>query len=125
MRGVYALRQGNGGKASEFRLIRRLVDLSGSEFEALVVAMERVEGWRPGKEELVKRVVGARSDGRQVVAYLIERDDAYVARTVALRMADLQRIDAVVVHPTGRDAYLRSFPDGVAGNNLRTLAGAK
>ena len=101
---------------------RRLLDLSQREFENLMDAMAKVEGWREGIEQPVRRIIGARSDGNRLIAFLIEGGNGYLSKGQAIALAMQQLIDAVVVRPGGRDPYLRTSPDQYAGNTLSTIA---
>ena len=101
---------------------RKLADLTPVEFESLLDAMERVEGWKVGTEQAVKRIVGALTDGQQLTAFLIEGGSGYLSKSDAVRLAVHQEIDAIVVYRSRGEAYLRATPDQFVGNNLRAMA---
>lgn len=101
---------------------RKLNELTAAEFENVLNAIQRVEGYVVGTEKPVRRVLGAKTEGRRLIAFLIEGETSYISKHMAISMADRQEIDAIVVRPKNGEAYLRAVPDGVAGNNLYSLA---
>jgi len=98
---------------------RVLKDLSDEEFAALVAAMKRIEGNKPGREEKfrVKEIVDIRVNKRNVIiAYNVE-DYGWLSKAETIALTEQGRIDAVVVTENGR-TYVRTRPDQATSNNL-------
>lgn len=74
-----------------------------------------------------KRIVDARSDSKgRTIDVLLSGNITFTPVDTAIRMAERGHIEgAHVVHPTCRDPYLRTNPDGRSGNNIDTLSGDK
>ena len=66
-----------------------------------------------------RRVVQTRVDARGVLnEFLLEGDEDFITKEVALRMAEAGEIDAQVIRPKNRDAYLRDRPDKNKADNF-------
>jgi hypothetical protein len=98
---------------------RVLKELSNLEFSALVAAMKRVEGSKPGREERfrTKDIVDVRTNKKNlIIAYKVE-DLGWLSKAEIIALVEQGRIDAVVVSENGRD-YIRTRPDQESSNNL-------
>ena len=104
---------------------RKLSDLKSTEFESIVGAIQTIEGYVAGTEKPVRKVIGAQTDGKRLIAFLIKGDSSHISASAAVRLASNGEIDAVVVRPSQGDAYLRARADGVDGNNFSAIAHAQ
>ena len=88
---------------------------AASEYEKLLDAMQKHEGWKRGKEEIIimKRVLGVHLDRKGVIFEFLIGDDSsteWVPKRVAISLAEEGRLHAVVVH-TESGTYLRPEPN--------------
>jgi hypothetical protein len=101
-------------KISGFDMNRTIGTFQGQEYEKLLNAIQRCEGWYPGNEELieVKKIVRVRCVKRKPVEFLVQSfsgTQEWVRIDQAIRLAEEGSLHAVVVH-TRHGVYLRSFP---------------
>ncbi len=96
---------------TKFDMERTIRSLSDEEYEELLDAMKKHEGWREGREEpiVVKKVLGIHFDKRRVISeFLIGngKEHVWLSRQEAIVLAEEGRLAAVIVH-TKRGVYLR------------------
>lgn len=104
-------------------LNRRIRELPEAEFQRLLDAIQRCEGWREGREFLQRRVIRTMQDRRgRLISFLIEGETEFINLDLAIQLAERGEIEAVVVHPRGRLPYIRSYPDALTENNFDALA---
>lgn len=101
---------------------KKLRELTISEFYRVIGAIQIIEGYAAGTEKLVRKVIGAITDGKRLTAFLIEGDAGYISKSAAISLADNEEIDAVVVRPAVGEAYFRATADGLPGNNFDAIA---
>jgi hypothetical protein len=102
-------------------LKRKLKSLNAKEFLRVVGAVERMEGWSPGTEEITEpdKITAVRRDRRGViVAYLLEKRGWLPKPQLIALIESEGGVDAVVVRPTGRQPFTRMRPDSTPLNNL-------
>lgn len=70
-----------------------------------------------------KKIVDAKNDSNgNVSAVKLEGNSTYTPIDIAIKMAEIGKVDAVVVNPKNGRKHLRSKPDGKKKNNLDQLA---
>lgn len=71
----------------------------------------------------MRKMVDAKTDttGR-VIAIKLEGNKNFTNTETVIRMAEKQKVDAVVVTPKKKDKYVRTRPDKLTKNNLGFLA---
>jgi hypothetical protein len=101
----------------------KLADLKDAQLDAVVSAIERLEGMIPGTEQPMAKVLGVVTERGHIVAYRLDNGTAALPRQQALSLAREGLLDAVVV--AGRAGpYLRTRPDASVANNMLPLAHA-
>jgi hypothetical protein len=90
---------------------RTIRSLSEAEYEQLLDAMKRHEGWRDGREEsiFVKKILSVHVNSKRVISEFLVGDDwekQWVSKTSAISLAEAGKLHAVVVH-TKTGVYLR------------------
>lgn len=101
----------------------KLASLTDQEIDAVVKAIQTLEGTIPGTEQPLAKVVSVVTEHGRIVAYQLDDGSGPVGRAQAVAMARAGQIDAVVV--AGRSgAFLRTRPDNVVSNNLEAYAHA-
>ncbi len=104
---------------------RKISSLNDSEFEKVVKAVERMEGWQPGKENSIKKVIKTKTDAKgKLSEFLLEGETEYISKAVAIQRAEEYEIDAVVVRPGNSEPFIRAFADTTAGNNFSSIVEA-
>jgi hypothetical protein len=96
---------------TKFDMDRTIRSLNEEEYESLLDAMKKHEGWREGKEEYIeiKKIVGVRVDGKHVISELLVATSSgreWISKNEAIGLAQSGFLDAVVVHAK-RAIYLR------------------
>ena len=95
-------------------------DLSTKEIEILLDAIQRIEGYKVGKEiELgpPKPILDVKRDKKnQPVGYLVE-DRGWLSPTETVKGILDGEIDGVVAHRAGK-TYVKTRPDGSLPNNI-------
>jgi hypothetical protein len=89
---------------------RTIGSLNGGEFERLLDAIKRAEGWNPnGKVKPMKRVVATKykPKTKTLNEFQIEGSSSFISLSQAIQMAERQEILAVEVG----GKYIRSFPN--------------
>lgn len=104
---------------------RKYKSLNADEFQLVLNAIQRIEGWTPGKEEIIEpaKIDSVRRDRKGViVAYRIS-GKGWLSKAQLIALIDSEGgIDAVVVHSSTRASYIRMRPDSVRPNNLNKRA---
>lgn len=102
-------------------LNRKLKSLTAIEFQSVLDAIQRIEGWKPGTEELIPpaRITAVQRNKKGVVvAYLVEKKGWFSKPQLIALIESEGGVDAVVVHPLGRNPFIRMRPDSTRLNNL-------
>jgi hypothetical protein len=110
-------------KITGLDIATKLADLQDAQLDAVVKAIETLEGTIPGTEQPMAKVVGVVTERGRIVAYQLDDGPGTVERSRALSLAGDGLLDAVVVHGKG-GPYLRTRPDLILANNLLPLAHA-
>ncbi len=102
-------------------LNRKFKSLAAKEFQIVLDAIQRIEGWKPGTEELIpsSQITAVRRNKKGVVvACQIEGKDWFSKPQLIALIEAEGGIDAVVVRPSGRKPFIRMRPDSIRLNNL-------
>jgi hypothetical protein len=96
---------------TKFDMNRRIRSLDDEEYEKLLHAMMKQEGWREGKEEYkeIKKVVGVHMNEKHVISELLVLTSAgreWITKAAAIILAEGGLLDAIVVHAK-KAIYLR------------------
>lgn len=96
---------------TKFDMERTIRSLNDEEYEKLLDAMKKHEGWREGREEYteVHKVLGVRINKRHVITeFLIgnSNERVWVIKKEAIALAEAKALYAIVVHTKG-EPYLR------------------
>lgn len=104
---------------------RILSSLSADEFERVLDAIQRIEGYVVGQVTVKRKVIGTRRvRGGALLEFKIEGYPSYVDLGTALHLAGSGELDAVIARSRNGKLYLRSVPDRRTDNNFPALAGA-
>jgi hypothetical protein len=103
--------------------LKRIVNsLSAPELERLKDAIQRIEGWDSGREEILgpaKEIIDVkRNKARKIVGYLVE-DLGMLSPAATVNGILSGEIDVVVADRGGK-TYVRTRPDPVLENNLES-----
>ncbi|MGC1878326.1 MAG: hypothetical protein WA347_05040 [Rhabdochlamydiaceae bacterium] len=96
---------------TKFDMERTIRSLNDEEYEKLLDAMKRHEGWREGKEEYikVKKVLGIHVNKKRVIFEFLVADSGastWISKQEAIALAEDGRLHAIIVH--GKNGtYLR------------------
>ena len=90
---------------------RTVRSLNDAEYEQLLDAMTRHEGWRDGLEEpiFVKKILSVHVNSKRVISEFLIGDDQgkeWITKSSAISLAEAGRLHAILVH-TKTGAYLR------------------
>ncbi len=90
---------------------RTIRSLNDAEYEQLLDAMKRHEGWRDGREGqiFVKKIFNVHMNRKHVITEFLVGDDLgqeWISKISAISLAEAGRLHAVVVHAT-TGVYLR------------------
>lgn len=98
---------------------RLLKSLSDEEFEKVIKAIIRVEGYKKGdvKPVKLKKVLDTKSEKGVIVSYLVE-EYGWISKSKAIEFAEKEIIDAVIVQGEN-GKHLRSRPDESTSNNFK------
>lgn len=96
---------------TKFDMERTIRSLNDKEYEQLLDAMKKHEGWREGKEEYneVKKVLGVRLNTKKVISEFLVGNSSgkeWISKKGAIALAEAGLLWAIVVH-TKKEAYLR------------------
>lgn len=97
-------------------------DLDANQFEGLVAAIKKHEGWEIGDINLPLRIskVLKHPKKKKIVAYFIE-EMGWVEKSKAIALSKKFKIDGVVVRSSAGSFYIRSRHDVQITNNLGVL----
>ncbi len=98
---------------------RKLETLNTEEFDKVIHAIIRVEGYKEGKINPIrmKKIIDIREEKGVIASYLIE-EYGWTNKSKAIDFAKRKIIDAVLVD--GKNGkFLRSRPDETTSNNLK------
>lgn len=108
------------GEFTGFDLQRTIRELTAKEIETLLDAIERIEGFGPGKEVELgtpKLIIDVKRDKKnRPVSYLVE-DLGWLSPTATVQGILQGEIDGVVAHRAGK-SYVKTTPDGSFPNNI-------
>lgn len=96
---------------TKFDMERTIRSLNNEEYEKLLDAMKKHEGWREGKEEYieVKKILGIHLNKKRVIFEFLVGDsneNTWISKQDAIALTEEGRLHAIVVH--GKNgAYLR------------------
>jgi hypothetical protein len=96
---------------TKFDMERTIRSLNDEEYEKLLDAMKKHEGWREGKEEYVelKKILGIHVNKKRIIFEFLIGDSgasAWISKQEAIALAEDGMLHAVVVH--GKNGtYLR------------------
>jgi hypothetical protein len=98
-------------KMTKFDMSRTVRSLSDEEYEKLLDAMKRHEGWREGFEEYitVKKVINVRLNSKKTISEFLIGDAserAWYSKAEAIALAERGLLHAIVIHAK-RGIYLR------------------
>ena len=99
---------------------RTIRDLNTKEIEILLNAIQRIEGFEPGKEVELgppKPIIDVKRDRKnRPVSYLVE-NLGWLSPAETVKGILEGEIDGVVAHRAGR-SYVKTSPDGALPNNI-------
>lgn len=98
-------------KFTKFDMKRTIRSLNDAEYEQLLDAMKRHEGWRDGLEVpiFVKKIFSVHLNSKRVILEFLVGDDRekeWISKLSAIALAEAGRLHAIVVH-TKKGTYLR------------------
>lgn len=86
-------------------------------------AIQTIEGYVIGEQKPMKKVLRTKRDKkRRLVEFLIEGHATFVSLATAIKMAENDDIEAVVVRTRSGTVYLRAYPDSSDADNFQSLA---
>jgi len=96
---------------TKFDMERTIRSLNDEEYEKLLDAMKKHEGWREGREEYieVKKILGIHFNKKRVISeFLVGNSSAsiWISKQEAIALAEEGKLHAVVVH-SKHCVYLR------------------
>jgi hypothetical protein len=96
---------------TKFDMDRTIRSLNDEEYENLLDAMKKHEGWREGREEYVevKKILGIHFNKKRVIFEFLVGDSVtnmWISKQEAIALAKEGRLHAIVVHAK-RGVYLR------------------
>ena len=98
-------------KTTKFDMKSTVRSLNEAEYEKLLDAMQRHEGWRDGREEfiIVKKIINVRMNSKRVISEFLIGDayeSQWFSKQAAIALAKEGRLHAIVVHAK-TSTYLR------------------
>ena len=97
-------------------------DLSSKQFESLIAAIKKYEGWEVGHTNLPLRITKVLKDPKKkvIVAYYVEKM-GWVEKGQAITLSENYKIDGVVARSRSGSLYIRTRHDMTVTNNLDVL----
>lgn len=90
---------------------KRIKDLAANEFDRLREAIERIEGWEVGQEELIKKwyISGVHKKNGVITEYLVDKEgkSSWISKEKAIKLAHERKLHATIVRLKNRTSYLR------------------
>lgn len=90
---------------------KRIKDLTVQEFDRLREAIERIEGWKIGKEDFIDKwyISGVHKKRGVIIEYLVDKGNKalWIAKVEALKLAAEGKLHATIVHLKNGTTYLR------------------
>lgn len=115
---------GYRGMISQFTgldIDRILNTLNEGEFDSVLDAIQRVEGYIEGETRPLPRVEKTKEDEDDVLTeFLLEGGGGFISLSEAINLASNERLYAVVVDASP-NTYIRAFPDETTSNNFDSL----
>ncbi len=95
---------------TKFEMERTIRSLNDDEYEKLLDAMKKHEGWREGKEEIieVKKILGVHVKKKVIFEFLVGNviENKWIPKQEAILLAEEGNLHAIVIH--GKNSkYLR------------------
>ncbi len=108
-------------KLTNLKLERKLKSLNPDEFQKVIDAIQRVEGWTQGSERVIepaKITMVRRNKKGVIVSYLID-GKKWISKPQLIALIEKNGgVDAVVVYSSRGDPFIRMRPDSTRLNNL-------
>ncbi len=108
---------------SKFDMERKIRSFNGEEYEKLLDAIQRCEGWYSGDDKFQpapEKVIGVRFIKRKATEFLVYSVDGakkWISRAQAIALAEAKQLLVIVVH--GRyGVYLRPFPHQIRFHDM-------
>ncbi len=97
-------------------------DLDSKQFEGLVTAIKKFEGWEIGHINLPLRITKVLKDPKKkvIVAYYVEKM-GWIEKDQAIALSENHKIDGVVARSSTGSLYIRTRHDVMITNNLGVL----
>lgn len=103
-----------------FDMKRTIRDLDAKEIETLLNAIQRIEGFEPGKEVELgspKPILDVKRDKKNRPVRYLNEDLGWLSPTETMKGILEGAIDGVVAHRAGK-SYVKTRPDGSFPNNI-------
>lgn len=107
---------------SGLSLQRKVGNLNAEELNQLMEAIQRIEGFRRGQEEVLgpaKKIIDLKRNEKQKITGYIVEDLGVLSPVETVKGIISGEIDGVVADRGGR-TYVRTRPDPIFENNLET-----
>lgn len=102
-------------------LNRKFKSLTAKEFQIVIDAIQRIEGWKPGTEELIPSslITSVQRNKRGIIVEYQVQGKGWLSKAQLIALIETEGgVDAVVVYPSGRRPFIRMRPDSTRLNNL-------
>lgn len=111
---------------AKFDMDRTIRSLNDEEYEKLLDAMKKHEGWREGREEYIemKKILGIHFSKKRVITEFLVGDSkasVWISKQQAIALAEEGRLQAIVVH-TKLGVYLRPEYHGMPFKQMICMA---
>ena len=100
---------------------RTIQSLNATEFDSLIQAIEKIEGWILGTETTqppLKQIMGTKKDKTGFVIEYHINGLGWIPKAEAIDLARKGEVDAVLAQSKNGNPYLRSHPDHSITNNF-------
>ena len=96
---------------SKLDLKKKIKDLTPEEFEKLRITMERIEGWRVGREDFIEKwyITGVHKKRGMIQEYFVKQGSQgnWISKEEAIKLTLEGRLHATIVHLKNGANYLR------------------
>ncbi len=96
---------------SKLDLQKKIKELTPDEFEKLRIAMERIEGWRIGREDFIEKwyITGVHKKRGTIQEYFVKQGSKgnWISKEEAIKLAIQGCLHATIVHLKNGTNYLR------------------